>query len=129
MRRITLAALLCAVLSPANAEATHTAVSLEDVILLAQSGISDETILTFLNSREIGLVLTPEDVARLRDAGVSEEIIRYLLERTGPRAEDAPYYAVPVGSGYAYPPGYYASYYDPWATSLSGGLNPALLAA
>jgi len=84
-------------------QAAPPTVSLEDVILLAQSGISDETILVFLDYRDIDFDLSPEEILRLREAGVSEEIIRYLLERTEVQLE-----GVPVPRSYYYPPRYYA---------------------
>ena len=68
--------LLCA---SASAQANNRPVTIDEVIQLTQSGISDETIITFLETREIRFVLSPQDIVRLRAAGISEELIRYLL--------------------------------------------------
>ena len=101
--------LLCA---PAAAQANNRSVTIDDVIQLTQSGISDETIITFLETREIRFVLSPQDIVRLRAAGISEELLRYLLQHTA--ADQPPAYLPPVayGSGYGVP-GYPAGYYTP----------------
>jgi len=99
----------------ANAHSSHQVVRLDDVILLAQEGLSDETILSFLDAREIGFALGPEEMVTLRDAGVSEEVIRYLVNRIagGRPAPRRAYVAPPplaYGSfGYS-PYGYGAAY-------------------
>ena len=64
-------------------------VTLEHIILLAEGGLSDETIIAFLETRPLGFVLSAEDIVRLRQAGVSERVIRYLLQRTPARPTDA----------------------------------------
>jgi len=99
----------------ANAQSAHQVVRLDDVILLAQEGLSDETILAFLDNREVDFALGPQEIVTLQDAGVSEEVIRYLIDRTtggysAPRSayvapSPLPYYS----SGYA-PYGYGAGY-------------------
>jgi len=85
------------------AQAEHRTASLEDVILLAEGGISDETILVFLDSREIGFELGTEEMLLFREAGVNEEVIRYLLERVAAGSEK-----VDADTDDLYPPGYYA---------------------
>ncbi|MCH7667253.1 MAG: hypothetical protein IH936_15150 [Acidobacteria bacterium] len=103
--------MVCSVLAFAGAlQAAPSSVTLEDVILLARADISDETILAFLDYREVDFELGPDEILGLREAGVSEEIIRYLLERTGARLEQ-----VPVTRDYYYPSRYYATYYGPGA--------------
>ena len=91
-----LIAVLCVLLwaAPAAAQATNRPVTMDDVIQLAQSGISAETIITFLDTRDIGFVPDPADIAFLRAAGVSEEVIRYLLQRTA--SVSVPVYPPPI---------------------------------
>ena len=91
----------CSVPSPALLQDDDT-VSLDDIVFLAQSDISDQTILTYLKHRRLDFVLDAEGVQELREAGVSEEIIRYLLEN--------PYALNSVWTAYARPVDYYASY-------------------
>ncbi len=79
-------------------------VTLEHIILLAEGGLSDETIIAFLETRPLGFVLSAEDIVRLRQAGVSERVIRYLLQRTPARPTDAMPDAMP---GQPYDRGYY----------------------
>ncbi|MCH8890281.1 MAG: hypothetical protein IH827_04265 [Myxococcales bacterium] len=109
MRRTIVGILFSLVLATPAAAAHLPEVSLEDLTLLARSDISDETILVFLDPREIGFELDADAIARLREQGVSDEVIRYLLERTDARSErdDRVVY---VSAG-AYPPRYYAPYY------------------
>ena len=77
--KITLLCLLCVLLLGAGAaRAQGRPASLDDVVLLAQSGLSDDTILSFLETRSIGFVLSATSIVQLRAAGVSEVIIRYL---------------------------------------------------
>ncbi len=61
------------------AAAGHLQVSLDDIVLLNQRGVSDQTILLLLENRELGFNMDPDAVDRLLLAGVSDEIIRYLL--------------------------------------------------
>ncbi len=109
MRRTIVGILFSLVLATPAAAAHLPEVSLEDLTLLARSDISDETILVFLDPREIGFELDADAIALLRQQGVSDEVIRYLLERTDARSErdDRVVY---VSAG-AYPPRYYAPYY------------------
>ncbi len=109
MRRMILGVLFSLFLATPAAAAPGPQASLEDLTLLIESGISDQTILVFLDTREIGFQLDSETIARLRQQGVSEEVIRYLLERTDAREyrDDRVVY---VSAG-PYPPGYYLPYY------------------
>ena len=82
MRRVSKITLLCLLLvlllGAGAARAQGRPASLDDVVLLAQSGLSDDTILSFLETRPIGFVLSATSIVQLRAAGVSEVIIRYL---------------------------------------------------
>ena len=61
-------------------EAGTMTVSLDDIVLLSQRGVSDQTILVLLQTREIGFVPGADDIDSLLETGVSEEVIRYLLQ-------------------------------------------------
>lgn len=109
MRTAILGVLFGLALASPAAAANRPQASLEDLTLLTASGISDETILVFLDTREIGFEIDAEAIARLRQQGVSEEVIRHLLERTDARSnEDRVIYISPA----PYPRRYYSSYYD-----------------
>ena len=109
MRRTILGVLFSLVLATPAAAAHRPQASLEDLTLLAKSGISDQTTLVFLDTREIEFALDPEAIALLRQEGVSDEVIRYLLERTD-APSDRDDRVVYVSAG-LYPPRYYALYY------------------
>ena len=68
-------------LNPAPAFSQESTVSFDDMVLLAQSDIADQTIMTFLRYRQLDFVLDATSIQRLRAAGVSDDIIRYLLEQ------------------------------------------------
>ena len=114
MRKTILGLLFSLVLANPAAAAHGLEVSLEDLTLLAASDMSDETILVFLEPRELGFELDPEAIAHLRQQGVSDEVIRYLLEKTvAPKEGDAGVVYVSAGR---YPPRYYVLHYghDPF---------------
>ena len=114
MRRILSSALLAALtassmLSPATAYSQDDMVSLDDVLLLVQNDISDQTILTFLKYRKLDFPLDAIAMQRLREGSVSETVIRSLLE-----PDDAPTaairtYVVPTGYSTGYPSYYYGA--------------------
>ena len=100
------------IFTPARAQVLMA--SVDDVILLTQNNISDQTILAFLANRRFTLPLDAE-VLRLREAGVSEEIIRYLLENSYPLISIGAVYARPLN----YYPSYPSYYYGTWLFSVS----------
>ena len=98
-------AALVFMLSIGIANAGHLKVTLDDLLLLAESGASDKTILAFIEPREITFTLTTEEIAKLRKAGFSEEFIQYLLAKNRQAGLTYnQYIKLPVP--YAYP-GYY----------------------
>ncbi|HLB52337.1 MAG TPA: hypothetical protein VJK48_01335 [Chlamydiales bacterium] len=54
--------------------------TLNDVIRLSQVGVSDETIIKYLNETGSIYQLTQTQIRRLQDAGVSERIIHFMAE-------------------------------------------------
>lgn len=108
MRTTILGALFVLVFASSAGAADRPQASLEDLTLLTESGISDQTILVFLDTREIGFLLDAETIARLRQQGVSEEVIRHLLERAEVRDDrDEVVYVAPD----PYPRRYYYPYH------------------
>ena len=107
---LTLPFLLLLMPPPARANDFPRPARVEDVLGLADARLSDDTILTFLDTREIGFSLDVALIREMRGAGVSEPVIRYLIERTSqpPRASlvAPPAYAAPSS-------GYRSSYYAP----------------
>ena len=98
----------CSTLTPVPAYSQDGMVSLDDVVLLAQSEISDQTILTFLRYRQLDFVLDAKGVQRLREAGVSEDVIQYLLEQDATPLAVLPTYVVSSGYRTGYPSYYYS---------------------
>ena len=114
MNRLLLFALCSALIGPgalsAAAASERSTVSLDDLVLLAQSDISDQTIMTFLDYRVLKFALDVETVLMLRQAGVSEAVIRYLLEQAATaNGARAAYTVVTDYSARAYPSYYYSS--------------------
>ena len=96
-------------LSPAPAYSQDDMASLDDVLLLAQNDISDQTILTFLKYRRLDFPLDAKAVQRLRDGGVSDDVIRFVLERDATTIAALPTYVVPTGYRTGYPSYYYGA--------------------
>lgn len=108
MRRMLMALLCLLVLVAPAARASHRQVTPDEIIQLTQSGLSDETIITFLETRDLAFVPDVNEIVRLRAAGVSEVVIQYLVTRTAVRP---PSYAAVPPPPPAYPVGYYAPGY------------------
>ena len=112
MKRLPLLALytalgVCSMLNSAYSQ--DDTVSFDDVLLLAQSGISDRTIMTFLNIRRLDFVLDAEGILQLREAGVSEDIIQYLLNYAYAPSSASPTYDIPISYNTGYPSYYYST--------------------
>lgn len=56
-------------------------VRLNDVVVLRQQGLADETLIQQIEQRGLAFALTPDDADTLRKAGVSEGVVRYLQGR------------------------------------------------
>ncbi len=110
----------------AGVQADHLKVSFEDVILLNQRGVSEQTLLLFLENRALTFKLDAVTLDKLMTVGVSEEVIRYLVSQTQPEhapsdtkaKEKAPestpitnYVPYPVYPTYFYTPNYYSYSY------------------
>ena len=116
-------AALVFMLSIGTAYAGHLKVTLDDLLLLTESRVSDKTILAFIGPREITFTLGTEEIEKLRKAGLSEEVIKYLLAKS--RQADLTYNQYikpPVPYPYPYP-GYY---YGPSLYLGFGGGHHAL---
>jgi hypothetical protein len=86
MRKVVVSLALALALAAAyTVEAGYRVVQLGDVIALARQGVSDRTIVSYLETRELGFVVGTDEILRLRQAGVGEPVILYLIERTAPR--------------------------------------------
>jgi hypothetical protein len=96
-------------LNPSPAYSQDGGVSLDDVILLAQTDISDQTVLVFLKYRNLSFVLDADAVRRLSEAGVSEQVITYLLTKDAAPVAAAPTYVVSTGYNTTYPSYYYGT--------------------
>jgi hypothetical protein len=88
MRKVVVS-LALALAAAYTVEAGYRVVQLGDVITLARQGVSDRTIVSFLENRELAFVVGTDEILRLREAGVGEPVIRYLIERTAPREPDS----------------------------------------
>ena len=112
MKRLPLLALytalgVCSMLNSVYSQ--DDTVSFDDVLLLAQSGISDRTIMTFLKVRRLDFVLDAEVIQQLREAGVSENIIQYLLNYAYAPSSASPTYDIPISYNTGYPSYYYST--------------------
>ncbi len=84
------------------AYAGHVNVTLDDLLLLAESRVSDKTILTFIETREIAFTVSEEEIVKLRESGLSEEAIQYLLAKSKEAGEISDQYKPPPVSFYPY---------------------------
>ncbi len=100
-------------LNPSLAYSQDDMVSVDDIVMLVKTDISEQTMLTFLQNRRISFTLDAAALQRLRAGDVSEEIIRFLLEQeassVGAAPAPAPAYVVPTGYNTAYPSYYYGA--------------------
>ena len=116
-------AVLVFILSIGIANAGHLNVTLNDLLLLAESGVSNKTILAFIEPRKITFTLDAKEIAKLRKAGLSEEVIQYLLAKSRQAGLTYNQYINPPVP-YPYPyPGYY---YGPSLYLGFGGGHHAL---
>ena len=95
MRKLVVS-LALALAAAYTVEAGYRVVQLGEVIALARQGLSDRTIVSFLEGRELDFFVGTDEILRLREAGVGEPVIRYLIERTAPRE---PYSSGPYADG------------------------------
>jgi uncharacterized protein YcfJ len=54
--------------------------TLNDVIKLSQSGVSNDTILEYMRSTDSNYTLSKTQIRRLQDAGVSPQIIHFMMD-------------------------------------------------
>ncbi|MDP3936521.1 MAG: hypothetical protein Q8R92_00100, partial [Deltaproteobacteria bacterium] len=88
MKRAVL--VLCFLLAlAAPVRANGLLASIDELVTLAESGLSNETILVFVQNRPVAFSGSAGEIVRLKDAGISEEVIRYLLDH--PAADDDGY--------------------------------------
>jgi hypothetical protein len=95
--------------SPLPAYAKDGVVSVDDVVLLVQSDISQQTILTFLKHRSLDFAVDADAVKLLREGGVGEEIIRYLSRQEATSVAGTPAYVVATGYNTSYPSYYFGA--------------------
>lgn len=104
---ISIVGCLCLLGLATGARAEESLDSLDDVILLVEAGISDETIRVFITSRQIEIELGPEEILRLRRSGVSEAVLEFLLTRIGAARPEPADSRVPLSTGPFFPSRYY----------------------
>lgn len=54
--------------------------TISDVIKLSQSGVSDDTILSYMKESGSSYTLSQPQIQRLQDAGVSQRVVNYMVE-------------------------------------------------
>lgn len=57
-----------------------TALTINDLIRLSQSGINDQTILAYLKETRATYELSQMQIKRMQDAGVSPRVVNYIIE-------------------------------------------------
>lgn len=55
-------------------------ITVDDVIQLHQGGISDDTILRYIQETRTSYTLNQKQIRRLQQAGVSQRVIQYMIE-------------------------------------------------
>ncbi|HSX14035.1 MAG TPA: hypothetical protein VLE96_06435 [Chlamydiales bacterium] len=55
--------------------------TINDIIKLSQSGVSDDTIIRYIQEKQTIYNLTQAQARRLRDAGVSQQVIQFMLNK------------------------------------------------
>ena len=105
-------------LSAADMSSQQRTVSIDDLVLLVSSGISDETILAFLKDRELDFLLSREIRLTLAQAGITNTVMRYLREQE--TALNPPLPADTARTAYSL--ANYSSYYG--SGRISGSLFP-----
>jgi hypothetical protein len=96
-------------LKPLPAYSKDGTASVEDIVLLAQSDISQQTILTFLKHRKLDFAVDADAVKSLREGGVGDEIIRYLSQPDATPTARTPAYVVATGYSTSYPSYYFGA--------------------
>lgn len=64
-------------------------IRLNDVVVLRQQGLADETLIQQIEQRGLAFTLAPEDAGTLRKAGVSEGVVGYLRGRAAAERDQA----------------------------------------
>ncbi|HYM62322.1 MAG TPA: hypothetical protein VEZ11_15675 [Thermoanaerobaculia bacterium] len=81
----------------------------DDVIRMSKAGVSDDSIIAFLDRAPGNFEVTADDIIAMNDAGLSKQLIKAVVDEAAARGKDhrevvyAPRYAGP-----------YYPYYDPW---------------
>ena len=57
--------------------------TVNDVIKLSQSGVNDQTIISYIHESKARYELTQTQVRRLKDGGVSQRVIEIMIETAG----------------------------------------------
>jgi hypothetical protein len=69
---------------------TANPMSLEDVVQLCRSGVSEDVIITKIKKNGKAFDLSTEELLELRKSGVSDNVIKFLLDPTPPYSPPAP---------------------------------------
>jgi len=130
LKYLVLVAVVSVTLPGQNTEPVTPAppLSLDEVVQLSQSGISEELIITKVKKNGKAFDLSPEELMDLKKAGVSDNIVKYLLDPSQPYSPPPPP-AAPSGTSQpsaSVPPAAPAKQYpkDPYASKVPS--DPAL---
>jgi hypothetical protein len=91
---------------------TPATLTLEDVVGMLKSGLSEDLVITTIKSKGKPFDLSPAEITELKNSGISETVIGYLLDPTKPYTAPAPR-ASPAGTTVA--PAIPAELLDPLA--------------
>lgn len=117
MRKALTVAAILLLAAPAAAQDIR-----QDVIRMAQAGVSDDVILSFLRARNVRVELTSEDIVALKQAGVSDGVVQALISPPAQVPAPQPTYAAPSAPPppqrtnvvHYYEPAPAVYYYDPY---------------
>jgi hypothetical protein len=82
--------LLIASPSTAQPPPTGTPLSVEEVVKLSQSGVSEEVIVTKIKKNGRPFNLNADELLELKNAGVKDTVVKYLLDPSQPYSPPAP---------------------------------------
>ena len=99
-------------------------VTLEDLLLLANSEVSEPVILSFIRARERAFTMGASEIVKLYEAGLSDGAIQYLLSQSIAIDDPAGYYEPPTVSMDYYPP---AITMEPYPRTVTSNRYPSVV--
>jgi hypothetical protein len=90
MAAILMSAMLCGQQQPQELPRSAVTLTLEDVLKLVRSGVSEEVIVARIKRFNKPFDLNPDEILELKRGGVSDTVVKFLLDPTPPYVPPAP---------------------------------------